>query len=99
MSGNWFDWLNSGPGGSAGMQQQMQAAQQQQQAQQQYQTQQTGYLPPEQWAGPQQAQQQMNPAMQQAMPPGMGQQLGQPLPGAAGMSPDQKSAAMNMMQQ
>ena len=80
MSGNWFDWLGSGPGGSGGMQQQMQTAlqqqqqMQQQQAQQNYaqqqalaQTQQTGYLPAEQWG-----QQQMAPLpqMQQGMPGG-----------------------------
>jgi len=68
MSGNWFDWLGSGPGGSGGMQQQ-QAQQNYAQQQALAQTQQTGYLPAEQWG-----QQQMAPLpqMQQGMPGGMG---------------------------
>src|SRR5215472_1351387 len=57
MGGNWFDWLNGGAQ-SQYMQQQAALAQ----------TQQTGYLPPEQWAqqqmAPQAQQQQMNPWMQ-----------------------------------
>jgi len=74
MGGNWFDWLN---GGAQNQYMQQQAALAQ--------TQQTGYLPPDQWAqqqmAPQAQPQQMNPWMQM-MQQGWGAMGAQPAAGA-----------------
>jgi len=71
MGGNWFDWLNGGAQ-SQYMQQQAALAQ----------TQQTGYLPPDQWA-----QQQMAPQVQQQQMPGWMQMMQQGWGAMGGQQP------------